>query len=457
MYSANPYNYGSTVVSTSTVGVDSGYDLFLNESSVFAASPPSTMNGISFREAAPPLAATATASPSTGVVGGVSVTFNGSASGGTSPYTWDWQFGDGTRSVLQDPIHAFPSTQVWTVHLFVNDSASGHAMASTTIYPPMGGTGFSPPHSWGNLLGYDPTSGYMISSGGVITGVQNVGIGTAFTYAYYGYGWQNISSPQTDLPGPARTVFGTEQISTPWGVLLNDAEGVQGGNPYLPCDTHTYIFSNSSWTTLAPQLHPSCRGSQDWAYDSTRGWVLELGGEGSGSTITDCAAGNCLPVELYDHATNNWTDILNRSTVANGVPANECGGASAYIPPAGAVLLLGAGVCNGPDVANDMWVESGTGQGANWTEIRDCGQILNQSACAAGSGTPTYWNPEYGECLAWDPADGYAVSFGGTSQPVAGGSWTEAYTYKITYAAGTGWSGWNVANITSTAEIPSQV
>lgn len=461
IYSSNPYNYGSAVIPATTVGVDAGYDLFLNESSVYASSPASTMDGISFYEGSPPLSASASASPSTDVVAGTSVIFTGTATGGTSPYTWDWQFGDGGSSTAQNPSHAFPIAAIWVVWLFVNDSAGGHATATVTIYPPMGGTGFSPPHEWGNLLGYDPTSGYVISSGGVITGVQNQGIGTAFTYAYYGWGWENISSAQTDLPGPSRTVFGTEQISTPWGVLINDAEGTSGGDPYSPCDTHTYIFSNSSWTTLAPQLHPSCRGSQDWAYDTTRGWILELGGEGSGSTITDCGAGNCLPVEQYDHTTNNWTDILNRSTVANGIPANECGGASAYIPPAGAVLLLGAGVCNGPDVANDMWVESGTGQGSNWTEIRDCGQLLNQSSCSAGADT-TYWNPEYGECLAWDPADGYAVTFGGTSQPYTGSTWsgssfTEAYTYSISYTAGTGWAGWNVANITATAGIPAQV
>lgn len=56
------------------------------------------------------------------------VQFTGSASGGTAPYTYDWDFGDSSaHSSAQSPSHTYNAAGDFTVTLTVNDSASHSA------------------------------------------------------------------------------------------------------------------------------------------------------------------------------------------------------------------------------------------------------------------------------------------------------------------------------------------
>ena len=50
------------------------------------------------------------------------VTFNGVATGGQAPYTYSWNFGDGSSIVSEDPIHDYSTTGPYTVTLTVTDA-----------------------------------------------------------------------------------------------------------------------------------------------------------------------------------------------------------------------------------------------------------------------------------------------------------------------------------------------
>ncbi len=69
--------------------------------------------------------------PYTGFTGD-QIQFSGSAAGGTPPYTWEWDFGDGATSTLQNPTHAYTTPNLYTVTLEVTDSASQTAQDTTT-------------------------------------------------------------------------------------------------------------------------------------------------------------------------------------------------------------------------------------------------------------------------------------------------------------------------------------
>ena len=61
------------------------------------------------------------------------VNFTGSASGGTSPYTYRWTFGDGGTSTSQNPSHTYSSAGSYTATLTVTDNSSGTASTMVDI------------------------------------------------------------------------------------------------------------------------------------------------------------------------------------------------------------------------------------------------------------------------------------------------------------------------------------
>jgi hypothetical protein len=63
---------------------------------------------------------------------GAAVTFSGSASGGTEPYTYAWDFGDGGSGTGASPTHTYTTAGTFTVTLTVTDAASATATDTAT-------------------------------------------------------------------------------------------------------------------------------------------------------------------------------------------------------------------------------------------------------------------------------------------------------------------------------------
>ena len=74
--------------------------------------------------AAPQLTATAAASTTSGTAP-LTVNFTGAAANGTQPYTWEWDFGDGSpKSNQQNPSHTYNDPGSYPVTLKVTDAAA---------------------------------------------------------------------------------------------------------------------------------------------------------------------------------------------------------------------------------------------------------------------------------------------------------------------------------------------
>lgn len=73
------------------------------------------------------------ASPSSGQAP-LAVQFSSSVTGGTTPYSYSWSFGDGSAtSTLPNPSHTYQSAGTYTAALTVKDAASNQVSASTTV------------------------------------------------------------------------------------------------------------------------------------------------------------------------------------------------------------------------------------------------------------------------------------------------------------------------------------
>jgi PKD repeat protein len=78
------------------------------------------------------LTASASGSPMSGLAP-LAVNFTGSASGGTSPYSYRWSFGDSSSSTTQNPSHTYSSSGSYTATLTVTDSTSATDTATVNI------------------------------------------------------------------------------------------------------------------------------------------------------------------------------------------------------------------------------------------------------------------------------------------------------------------------------------
>ncbi|RKX50772.1 MAG: hypothetical protein DRP25_05050 [Thermotoga sp.] len=121
--------------------------------------------------------------PYYGIVG-VPIQFHGSVDGGYPPYSWYWDFGDGNTGSLQNPVHVYNSSGVYTVRLTVTDFYGNVANDTTNVTiahtliadagGPYGGIVNTPVHFHGSAEGgFPPYSWYWDFGDGNTSTEQN--------------------------------------------------------------------------------------------------------------------------------------------------------------------------------------------------------------------------------------------------------------------------------------------
>ena len=110
---------GSYAVTLTVVDSGSPQQTTTSQRTISVANPPPLSAGLTFSPASPDA--------------GQSVSFTASASGGTSPYSYSWSFGDGGTASGNLVSHSFASAGSYTVTLSVTDSGGQRAQASKTV------------------------------------------------------------------------------------------------------------------------------------------------------------------------------------------------------------------------------------------------------------------------------------------------------------------------------------
>ncbi|HTT34956.1 MAG TPA: PKD domain-containing protein, partial [Thermoplasmata archaeon] len=121
----------------------------------------------------PALAAAPTASM-TSVAVGETIAFAAGASGGSFPYLYSWEFGDGGASPSAAPAHAFATAGTYAVRLWVNDSAGGSIARTLQIHV---GSGSSPNGPAGEGPGGPSLAWYALGAGVAVVVVAAVVLG----------------------------------------------------------------------------------------------------------------------------------------------------------------------------------------------------------------------------------------------------------------------------------------
>lgn len=64
---------------------------------------------------------------------GEEITFTDETTGGATPYTREWDFGDATTSTAKNPVHSYPAAEDYTITLTVTDDEGTVSIATDTV------------------------------------------------------------------------------------------------------------------------------------------------------------------------------------------------------------------------------------------------------------------------------------------------------------------------------------
>src|SRR5437016_4832631 len=158
----------------------------------------------------PPLVVEITATPNEGTMP-LTVSFSSAVTGGVSPYSYDWEFGDGSRSNVANTVHIYITGGNFTVWLNVNDAVG------TSVQSAFSFVNVTPAAV--NLTVTPPTRFVEGSAGMSVNFTASVTGGTP----PYTYRWDFGDGGQSDAPNPTHIYApnGTYRVS----VTVTDAQG----------------------------------------------------------------------------------------------------------------------------------------------------------------------------------------------------------------------------------------
>src|SRR3989442_6749354 len=171
----------------------------------------------------PTLSASFTYSPSSPQIG-QAVSFTSSASGGSTPYTYSWSFGDGSTGTGSSPNHTYSSAGTLTVALTVKDNGSPQqtktSQQSITVSgaPPSLTASFA--YSPSSIQSEQPFTFTSSASGGASPftfswsfGDGLTGTGSSVTHTYSSAGTYTTALTVKDSSSPQQTATSQKTIS----------------------------------------------------------------------------------------------------------------------------------------------------------------------------------------------------------------------------------------------------
>ncbi len=375
-------------------------------------------------QGAVPLTATASATPTSGNAP-LSVSFTGSATGGTAPYSYSWNFGDGSTSTSQNPSHTYSSAGTYTATLTVTDGASpaNTATSSVTITVsavgnPLTATASATPTSGqvpvnvafnGSATGGTPPYSYSWDFGdGTTSTSQNPShsYGTAGTYT--------ATLTVTDSSSPAKTASSSITITaTP---IAGTAPGAPTG---LTATAGTGQVS-LGWTPPASNGGVNITSYRVYRGTSSGNETLLTSGGCSGlGAVTSCTDTGLTAGQAY------YYEVTAVNAIGEGPQSNE-----ATATPTGST-------CTPAQLLGNPGFENGSSNPAPWkvTSTHTPVEVINNNSLEP---------PHSGSWDAW--LDGWGTTTTDTlSQTVT--LPTGCTTYNLSF-----WLHINTAETTTTAE-----
>ena len=237
-----------------------------SQQSVSVSIPPQTLTGSFTHNPSSPQA-------------GQAVSFTGSASGGTSPYTFSWIFGDGSTGTGSSVTHTYSSAGSFTVALTIKDTGSPQQTA--TSQQTISVTNPSPTLTVSfTYTPSSPQTGQSLTFNGVASGGTppyasswsfgdgSTGTGASTTHTYSLAGPYTVTLTVVDSGSPQQTATSQQTIT-----LVNPPTPLSAGFTFSPASPDA--GQSVSFTASASG------GTSPYSYS----WSFGDGGTASGLTV----------------------------------------------------------------------------------------------------------------------------------------------------------------------------
>jgi len=231
-------------------------------------------------------------------IAGAAVQFSGLANGGTSPYTYSWNFGDGSTGSGQNPSHTYVNTGSYTAVLTVTDATGATATNSASVSIISAGVAMVSISSVQTF----PSSTAIAQIN--VSNVQNLGsVNVKLSYnpsvvTVQGVSGGSMGTPTTSINNATgvttMVIFSTTGVSgnvvfaniNLKAIGLANANSLLGITVITLTDTNgipiSYTISNGSFTIIPGTAPPTADAGGP--YSGNAGSVISFTGSASGGT-----------------------------------------------------------------------------------------------------------------------------------------------------------------------------
>ncbi len=253
---------------------------------------------------------------------GAPLSFTGSASGGTGPYTFAWAFGDGTTGSGPSVTHAYGDNATFTVTLTVTDAAAKTASSTATATV----SNVAPTAKPGGP--YAGVMGSPIAFSGSATDPSAADTAAGFTFLWdFGDGATDAGS----APSHAYAAAGTYTV----GLTVTDKDGGVGTATTAatvsgPLTANAGPDQLSTEGLMLPITGSATGGTSPYSF----AWAFGDGTTGVGSSVTHAYGDNgtfTVTLTVTDAAGRTASSTAT-ATVSNVAPTAKPGGPYAGVP-----------------------------------------------------------------------------------------------------------------------------
>ncbi len=228
---------------------------------------------------------------------------------------WQWNFGDGNTSILQNPSHNYLSDGIYTVQLIVSDNSqcSDTVSFNVTVYPkPISIINYSFSNAGQNAIGGCLNETIQFADSSTISAIGNI------TSWQWNFGDGNTSTTQNPSHQYASSGNYTVQLIVTSTNNCSDTSSINIAIYDLP--TASFNFTNVCFGTTTSFTDQSIGNGgtiNQWAWDFTNNGLVE-------STLQNPTNGYVSPgsysVELFVETANGCKDSVLKIITVNPIP-----------------------------------------------------------------------------------------------------------------------------------------